>query len=476
MKLIKLGFFLLLVFCFQKGAFAQLPYSNNLFAYDSLIDVSYGQATDYAGNQVDLLLDIYKPKMDSNCLRPVIVLVHGGAWIAGSKEDINMVLMSREFAKKGWVVANINYRLGNHKAANYTMYALCNNSISAPCGYISDSAEVFRANYRAMQDAKGAIRFMKNRNILDSSDVNNVFIAGESAGAIISYATAFTDQVSEKSSFCYALNDAPTPDADLNNFGCIPTNNDLTRPDLGSIEGNLNIGNFDASVKGIGSFYGATFDLSIINQLADTPCVYLFHQGADVVVNYTYGRLLGRTSWECYAQTNLCQTYFFYPHSFGNESLKQYYISLGNAAPVYQADIVYNYEYLNNCFSNGHSIDNFYLRVQNMTNLFANKIALSANNPLSNCNINQINAAQNLQPIISLYPNPASHQINLKVMPNMVSSTYKLYDYTGRLINTQLIDSENMVVDVHDLNDGLYFISVDAHRVYASFAVSQNNR
>jgi carboxylesterase type B len=130
--------------------------------------------------------------------------------------------MSREFAKKGWVVANINYRLGTHKAASYNMYALCNNSISAPCGYISDSAEIFRANYRGMQDAKGAIRFMKNRNAIDSSDVNNVFIVGESAGAFIAYATAFTDQSSEKSSLCNAISNAPIPDNNLTIYGCIP--------------------------------------------------------------------------------------------------------------------------------------------------------------------------------------------------------------------------------------------------------------
>lgn len=474
MKFIKLFNFLILFFCFQNSTHAQLTYSTNLYSYDSLLNVSYGQATDYAGNPVDLLMDIYKPKMDANCLRPIIVLVHGGAWVAGSKEDINLVLMSRAFAKKGWVVANINYRLGNHKASNYAMYALCNNSISAPCAYISDSAEVFRANYRAMQDAKGAIRFMKNRNLIDSSDVNNVFIAGESAGAIVSYATAFTDQMSEKSSFCYAINDAPLPDADLYNYGCIPTNNDLSRPDLGSIEGNLNIGSFDASVKGIGSFYGATFDQSIINQVADTPWVYLFHQGSDVVVNYSYGRLLGRTSWECYAQTNLCQTYYFYPHAFGNESIRQYYLSLGSNAPTYQAEIIYNYDYLNNCFSNGHAIDNFNLRVQNMTNLFASKIALSSNNPLSNCNINQVKELQSLQTKLSLFPNPASQQINLKITKDLIGSKYKLYDYTGRLISTNIINSELMLIDTYYLNSGLYIIQVEESNVYASFTINTN--
>jgi alpha/beta superfamily hydrolase len=471
MRYLKFYFFILFFNNLNTYVIAQLPYALNQYAYDSLINVSYGQDIDYAGNPVDLVLDIYKPKLDSNCLRPIVVLVHGGAWFAGSKEDVYMKLMSREFAKKGWVVANINYRLGTHKAASYNMYALCNNSISAPWGYISDSAEIFRANYRGMQDAKGAIRFMKNRNAIDSSDVNNVFIVGESAGAFIAYATAFTDQSSEKSSLCNAISNAPIPDNNLTIYGCIPANNDLARPDLGSIDGNLNLGNFNASVKGIGSFYGAAFDLSIINQLADTPCVYMFHQGADVVVNYQFGRVLGRTSWECYAQTNLCQSYFFYPHAYGNESLKQYYSSLGAAAPVYQADIVYNYYYLNNCFSNGHSIDNFNLRVQNMTNLFANKIALSANNPSTNCTLSQLSLTGKEQKNILVYPNPASNQINLKVSANRVGSNYSIFDYTGKLVLSDKIFSENSIIDVDNLNDGIYLICLGVDNACTYFSL-----
>ena len=140
MKLFNVYLLLFLLNVLNTETKAQLNYTTNQYAYDSILNLNYGQSIDYAGNQVDLLLDLYKPKMDSNCLRPIVILVHGGAWFAGAKEDVNMVLMSREFAKKGWVVANINYRLGTHKASSYNMYALCSTSISAPCGYISDSA------------------------------------------------------------------------------------------------------------------------------------------------------------------------------------------------------------------------------------------------------------------------------------------------------------------------------------------------
>ena len=232
----RINFILLLLF-FVTNGFAQLPYTQNSFAYDSLLDVVYGVATNYSGNKDTLKLDIYKPTGDNNCLRPIMVLVHGGDWIGGSKEEIDLVYMSKELAKKGWVVANINYRLGTHKASAYQMYALCNNTISQPCSYICDSSEIFRANFRAMQDTKGVIRFMKGRNLVDSSDINNVYIAGESAGGFVSLATAFTDSINEKPSDCFSIPDAPSPAASLIPYGCIPVSNSLLRPDLGDIEG-----------------------------------------------------------------------------------------------------------------------------------------------------------------------------------------------------------------------------------------------
>lgn len=438
---------------------SQTPYTATQFAIDSLMNVTYGTAIDYAGNTDTLKLDIYKPVGDANCLRPVIVLVHGGSWIGGSKQDYNQVYMSRELAKKGWVVANINYRLGTHKTSNYAMYLFCSNSISQPCAYICDSAEIFRANFRAMQDAKGAIRFMKNRNETDSTDINNVYIAGESAGGFISFATAFTDQLSEKNICCYSIANAPNPDPDLGTYGCIPSQNNLNRPDLGSIEGDLNQGAYNSSVKGIGNFYGGVFDLNIFQQTAETPCLYLFHQGSDVIVNYNYGIVLGRISWECYAQTNLCQSYYFYPYAFGSEGLRQHFVTLGSSAPVYQADIISNYSYLNNCFSNGHSIDNIQVRLQNMVALFAQKIAAAGNNPLTNC---QINSASEKESVIrvTLFPNPATNQVFVKMINSHIGSAYTITDSQGKTLMKGILETENKILDISQLSPGIYLFSL----------------
>jgi len=450
-------FFLLLI---SSRLLAQTPYTQNQFAYDSLINVVYGSAVNYAGNSETLLLDIYKPVGDSNCLRPIMIMVHGGAWIAGSKADYNMVYMSRQLAKKGWVVANINYRLGTHKAANYTMYALCNTSLSAPCGYISDSAEIYRANFRAMQDAKGVIRFMKNRNNIDSTDINNVFIAGESAGGFVSFAAAFTDKISEKHPACFAIANAPTPDADMATYGCIPSPNNLSRPDLGSIDGTLHLGTYNARVKGIGNFYGGALDLNIFSQTIDTPLVYMFHQGSDVVVHYNKGKLLGRTSWECYSQTNICQSYHYYPTAWGSEGVRQHFITLGTAAPAYQAEIINNYNYLNNCFSNGHSVDNSQLRLQNMVNLFAPKIAASGNNPQTNCLTIGMVEKEDFSKI-HVFPNPASSQITIHSTKILNFTPFFISDSQGRIVFQDTFSSLQNTININQLERGVYFLQIN---------------
>jgi acetyl esterase/lipase len=55
-------------------------------------------------------LDLYVPAKADGPL-PVIVWVHGGAWMAGSKDGRNPAL---PFVRKGYTVASINYRLSQH--------------------------------------------------------------------------------------------------------------------------------------------------------------------------------------------------------------------------------------------------------------------------------------------------------------------------------------------------------------------------
>jgi acetyl esterase/lipase len=67
----------------------------------SYTDISYGA-------EPTQKFDIYVPKNASVKL-PLIIFVHGGAWIAGDKSDVSAI--ANFLANQGFVVINMNYRL-----------------------------------------------------------------------------------------------------------------------------------------------------------------------------------------------------------------------------------------------------------------------------------------------------------------------------------------------------------------------------
>ena len=81
--------------------------------YEIRVDTSiyYGTSINYAGNPVDLYLDIYKPVGDENRFRPLLIMSFGGAWIAGDKRNSDILSIAPWFAARGYAVAAIDYRL-----------------------------------------------------------------------------------------------------------------------------------------------------------------------------------------------------------------------------------------------------------------------------------------------------------------------------------------------------------------------------
>jgi acetyl esterase/lipase len=65
-------------------------------------DVSYDERFE------DTKLDLYLPDDDATA-RPAVMLIHGGAWVAGSKN--NMRGMAERLARSGYAAASIDYRL-----------------------------------------------------------------------------------------------------------------------------------------------------------------------------------------------------------------------------------------------------------------------------------------------------------------------------------------------------------------------------
>ena len=73
---------------------------------EAQFDVEYAKP-----DGLSLSLDVYRPK-DVKGPLPLVVWIHGGAWMAGSKENPEWAL---KLVPHGYVVASINYRL-SHEA------------------------------------------------------------------------------------------------------------------------------------------------------------------------------------------------------------------------------------------------------------------------------------------------------------------------------------------------------------------------
>ena len=117
-------------------------------------------------NSLDLDMDIYQPVGDSLAgNRPLVMMIHGGAFINGDKRQSEFEDWCRHFASLGYVAASINYRLGF-------------------------KLDVNRAGYRAVQDARAAMQYLLSRKDL-RIDPDRLFVAGTSAGAITALNVAF---------------------------------------------------------------------------------------------------------------------------------------------------------------------------------------------------------------------------------------------------------------------------------------------
>jgi hypothetical protein len=118
--------------------------------------------------------------------RPLIIWVHGGSFIGGSKTDPDVKALSERFALKGYACASIDYRLGF---------------------FPFDSTNAIKAVVRAVQDLKAAIRYFykdAQTNNQFKIDTNHIFIGGSSAGAITALHVAYLNNDCEFSDYMSA--------------------------------------------------------------------------------------------------------------------------------------------------------------------------------------------------------------------------------------------------------------------------------
>jgi hypothetical protein len=243
--------------------FENLRYQDTLFAVEELSDICYatapgfwseiGEGTDVVDKiskivdaiksvPLDLHLDIFRPQNDTLKKHPLVMLVYGGAFYFGSKDDASITSLCRHLASIGYVTASIDYRLG----------------------FFPTLAGIGRAGYRALQDAHAAMRFLVSHQEDYCIDTSMIFVGGSSSGAVTALNLAF-------------MTNENRPEY---------THKGLFRRDLGDIDtcGNAIRTNF--RIRGVVEMWGAMSDTSFLHG-RNIP-ILAFHGDADKVMPYDY--------------------------------------------------------------------------------------------------------------------------------------------------------------------------------------------
>jgi Carboxylesterase type B len=230
-------------------------FSENEFFSDLAIQQDtkvFAVATNYSGVIDSLKINVYFPNTNIDPLpeRPLILCVHGGEFLSGNKSD--MELTARQLARKGYVAATMDYRLGwDAGIANN-----CNGSLS----------EYRKALYRSVQDVRAALRFITYHASMYKIDTANLFLLGQDAGAIAAMHTGFMDQVEANQRF---------PDLEAM---------------LGSLHTSGNNLNETFSLKGIINWCGGIVDTSLIQSDESIPVLSL-HGIKDSIMPWVAGNL-----------------------------------------------------------------------------------------------------------------------------------------------------------------------------------------
>ncbi len=115
-----------------------------------------------------LKLDFYYAPKDKLTQRPLIILMHGGGFAKGSRNGRDEQKFCTAMAEKGYAVVSLSYRLTRK-----------NKSFGCDCP-VPEKIATYRA---AMQDLGKALNFLHSREADLKIDLNQVILAGSSAGA-----------------------------------------------------------------------------------------------------------------------------------------------------------------------------------------------------------------------------------------------------------------------------------------------------
>ena len=241
-------------------------YRDEIFEVERIPDVNYGKAkgfwTSIPDDTIDVVnimkmsfanslkkkdlsldMDIYIPKDDTLEKRPLIMLIHGGAFFIGDKATLPYQKWCTHFASLGYVCVSINYRMG----------------------FRVNSKAILRTAYQATQDAHAAMRYLLSKREVYRIDPDYLFVGGASAGSITALNLAY-------------MRNENRPAASYSS---------MFLDDLGDIETSGNEYTNSFKIRAIANMWGSIFDLKILEN--SNASIISFHGDEDVVLPYRYG-------------------------------------------------------------------------------------------------------------------------------------------------------------------------------------------
>ena len=145
-------------------------------------DHVYGSNLSALGVDTELVFDFYEAVGNAEAERPLLIMAHGGFFLAGSNDGMEVVPLCEDFARMGYAVASISYRLG-----------------IAPSFDLEN--ELVQAVWRGVHDSRAAVRYFRKSVEEEGNpwgiDVDRIFIGGVSAGGFVALHHAYVDQDSE---------------------------------------------------------------------------------------------------------------------------------------------------------------------------------------------------------------------------------------------------------------------------------------
>jgi para-nitrobenzyl esterase len=126
-------------------------------------------------------MNIYWPSGDVETVRPVIIFAHGGSFYAGDRNETTIVELCKRFAKRGYVTASIDYRLGSA----LDMF---------------QESTAYPVVVQAISDGKAAVRYFRRYATQYGVDQNKIYFGGNSAGSILGIHLVYIADTAEAAS------------------------------------------------------------------------------------------------------------------------------------------------------------------------------------------------------------------------------------------------------------------------------------